>query len=125
MVDQGGEIRTGSRGLNFPVYTAASASRVVVLESRAPRNQRAEAAWLSYLRRRRLGRDLGWTPADAEFGGWGFSLDVPRKPAVGRRKEAFFESNLTATVFGIAALRSARIPHDDPAWGEILLFVKR
>ncbi len=125
MVDENGNIRTGPHGLNFPVYTAASASRVVVLLDRTAQRLRAQAAWLDYLRARRLSASLGWKPSDADYGGWGFSLDIPRKPAPGRLKGAFCESNLTATIFGIGALASAKIPRDDPVWKDILIFVRK
>jgi squalene-hopene/tetraprenyl-beta-curcumene cyclase len=101
------------------------ASRVVVLQEKTPATLRAQAAWLAYVRRRQLTEALGWPPADPAYGGWGFSLEPPRKPKPGEPRERFFESNLSATVFGIAALRSARVPLDDPAWKAALVFVKR
>jgi len=125
MVDENGEIRTGPHGLNFPVYTAASASRVVVLLDKTPEHLKAQAAWLTYLRARRLTTSLGWQPSDADYGGWGFALGIPKKAPPGEFKCAFCESNLTATIFGIGALRSAKIPRDDPVWEDILIFVKK
>ncbi|MHC4352658.1 MAG: prenyltransferase/squalene oxidase repeat-containing protein [Planctomycetota bacterium] len=125
MVGDDGSIRPGPHGLNFPVYTAASASRVVVLLDKTPENLRAQAAWLAYLRARRLSRSLGWQPSDADYGGWGFALTIPKKAAPGQLKGAFCESNLTATIFGIGALASAKIPRDDPVWEDILVFVKK
>jgi squalene-hopene/tetraprenyl-beta-curcumene cyclase len=122
-VDAGGKV--DASGVLFPVYTAASASRVVVLGNKDVRHRRAQKAWLDFLRERRLSGRLGWEPSDSAFGGWGFSLAVPRKPEEGLPRERFFESNLSATVFGIAALRSARVPKEDPVWGEILVFVRR
>lgn len=113
------------QGLLFPVLTASSASRVVVLQEQTPATRRAQSAWLKYLCSRRLGSALGWQLSDPEFGGWGFSLAVPRKPAPGEPKEFFFESNMVATIFGIAAIRSAKVPAEDPIYGEILTFVKR
>ena len=115
-----------SRGeLLFPVYTAASASRVVVLEQKTPRNLLAQRAWLACLRARQLNERLGWSEADTEYGGWGFSMDVPRKPDPGGAKQRFFESNLAATIYGLAALRSAKGPQDDPAYRQVLVFVRR
>ncbi len=90
-----------------------------------PRYVRAQAAWLAYLRGRQLNEALGWQPADAEYGGWGYALDKPRKPAPGRPKELLHESNLAATVFALAALRSAKAPANDPAYSHALVFVKR
>ena len=81
---------------------------------RSPRNLRAQQAWLIYLRGRQLNESLGWQPADSEYGGWGYALDVPRKPAPGKPKEFLHESNLAATVFALAALRSAKAPSASP-----------
>jgi len=125
MVDEDGNIRAGEHGLNFPVYTAASASRVVVLLDKAEEHKGAQAAWLSFLRARRLSSSLGWDPSDPDYGGWGFALGIPKKPEPGRLKCAFCESNLTATIFGIGALRSAKVPPNDPVWQDILIFVKK
>ncbi|MGD0897367.1 MAG: prenyltransferase/squalene oxidase repeat-containing protein [Thermoguttaceae bacterium] len=120
-----GKLKIGPRDLLFPVYTAASASRVLALVERSPRNLRAQQAWLACLRGRQLNESLGWQAADLEYGGWGFSLDVPRKPAPGKPKQLLDESNLAATVFALAALRSAKVPLDDPAYAEALVLVKR
>jgi len=120
-----GRLKVQARELLFPVYTAASASRVLVLVQRSPRNVRAQQAWLAYLRGRQLNESLGWQPADPEYGGWGYALDVPRKPAPGKPKELLHESNLAATVFALAALRSAKVPSGDPAYAQALGFVKR
>ncbi|MGA2033648.1 MAG: hypothetical protein ABSG68_15445 [Thermoguttaceae bacterium] len=92
---------------------------------RSRRNIRAQQAWLAYLRGRQLNESLGWQPADAEYGGWGYALDVPRKPAPGKPRELFHESNLAATVFALSALRSAKVPAGDPAYARALRFVKR
>jgi squalene-hopene/tetraprenyl-beta-curcumene cyclase len=120
-----GRLNVQDRELIFPVYTAASASRVLVLVERSPRNVRAQGAWLDYLRGRQLNESLGWQPADPEYGGWGYALDVPRKPVPGAPKELLHESNLAATVFALAALRSAKTPAGDPAFAQALAFVKR
>jgi squalene-hopene/tetraprenyl-beta-curcumene cyclase len=124
-VGDDGRLKVQDRDLLFPVYTAASASRVLVLMDRSPRNVRAQQAWLAYLRGRQLNESLGWQPADSEYGGWGYALDLPRKPAPGKLKELRHESNLAATVFALAALRSAKTPAGDPAFAQALAFVKR
>ena len=120
-----GRLKAQAGELLFPVYTAASASRVLVLVERSPRYVRAQQAWLADLRRRQLNESRGWQPADPEYGGWGYALDVPRKPAPGKPKELLHESNLAATVFALAALRSAKVPSGDPAYAQALAFVKR
>jgi hypothetical protein len=124
-VDAEGRLQVRAGELLFPVYTAAAASRVLVLVERSPRYLRAQQAWLAELRRRQLNESLGWQPADPEYGGWGYALDVPRKPAPGTPKELLHESNLGATVFALAALRSARVPAGDPAYAQALALVKR
>ncbi len=115
----------GREDLPYPVLTATMASRVVVLETKDERRLRAQARFLALARSRQLTEELGWSPDDPEYGGWGFSIDPPRKPEAGRLRERFFESNLLATIFGLAALRSARVPPSDPAWAKALAFVKR
>lgn len=124
-VDERGLLRVGPRELLFPVYTAAGASRMIVHAETSPRYLSARQAWLTYLRGRQLTEELGWQPSDPEYGGWGFSLDVPRKPPTGQPKEMFFESNLAATIFAVAALRSAKTPDGDPAFRRALVFIER
>ena len=124
-VDDKGQLKVGPRELLFPVYTSASASRVVALVDRTPRNLRVQSAWLAYLREQQLNEALGWQPSDAEYGGWGYALDLPRRTAAGKPKEFLHESNLSATVFALAALRSAQIPDNNPAFAQALAFVKR
>jgi hypothetical protein len=118
-------INAGPRGLSYPVFTSAEASRVVVLDSRAPERLRAQRAWVNYLRERQLARNLGWTPDDPEYGGWGFSRELPHKPAHGEPKKMLVESNLPSTLFAVAALRSAQVPLTDPIYAKVLAFVKR
>jgi hypothetical protein len=124
-VDDKGDLKVGPRELLFPVYTAASASRVVTLVEHTPRALRVQSAWLAYLRKQQLNGALGWQPSDSEYGGWGYSLDLPRKAAPGKPKEFLHESNLSATVFALAALRYAEVPANDPAYANALVFVKR
>jgi len=125
MVREDGGINAGPGGLLSPVYTAATASRVIVLDEKTDKTLRAQAAWLACLRERQLVEALGWQPSDPAYGGWGFSIALPRKPGAGGLKEGFHESNLSATVFGVAALKTAKLPFDDPGFVHALGFVKR
>ncbi len=125
MVDGDGHVRPGAHGLLFPVLTATMASRVVVLETKDEEHKRARAAYLELARERQLTEALGWSPEDPAYGGWGFSLEPPRRPEPGQLRERFFESNMVATICGIAAMRSARVPLSDGAWKKALVFVKR
>lgn len=124
-VDERGKIAVETGDLLFPAYSAANAGRAVALQDKSERNLRAQKAWLDVLLKHRLCGDLGWLPSDPEYGGWGFSVLPPRKPPAGTPRAPFCESNLSATVFGIAALRSAKVPTDHPAYREALMFVLR
>jgi hypothetical protein len=108
--------------LAFPVYTAAMASVVVDLENQDEAHRRAQAVWLNHLLNYRLGKSLGWNPEDTPFGGWGYAVFIPEKPRNGMSP---YESNLSATLFGIAALRHAGVPAGDPIYTEILTFVMK
>jgi squalene-hopene/tetraprenyl-beta-curcumene cyclase len=124
LVKPDGTIDAGEYGLSYPVYTAALAVRVL---SR-PGNERHKAArdaWLAELRRRQLDESLGWGPADEPYGGWGYCHALPRKPQPGEFVPPLLESNLSATVFAIDALRAAGVPAADPAYQKALRFVTR
>ena len=124
-VGDDGRARLAPRELMFPIFAAASASRVVALADKSPRNLAAQQAWLAYLRDRQLNESLGWRPDDRQYGGWGFSLAPPRKPPPGEPLDRFYESNMVATVWALAALRSAKVPPDDPSYGQILVFARK
>jgi squalene-hopene/tetraprenyl-beta-curcumene cyclase len=115
--------RPGS-GVNLlhPVYTASLSSVVIGSASREPKHLKAQTAWLDCLLRYRFSRDLGWEPGDGPFGGWGYTSRIPEKP---KGAESPYEANISATIFGIGALRQAGVPPSDPVCQEILSFVKR
>jgi squalene-hopene/tetraprenyl-beta-curcumene cyclase len=124
MVQPDGSIDAGPRGFSYPVYTAANA--VIVLS--APCNtqyRKTRDAWLAYLRARQLTEALGWQPSDKEYGGWGYSSGLPRKPRPGEAAPALTESNLSATVFALEALRAAGVSAEDPVLSKTLIFVQR
>jgi squalene-hopene/tetraprenyl-beta-curcumene cyclase len=121
MVQPDGRIEPGPHGLSYPVYTAALA--VTVLGN--PRHESARTAWLNFLRERQLTEPLGWQPSDKEYGGWGFSHDSPRKPRPGEPRPPLTESNLSATVFALEALRAAGGAAEEPAFRKALRFVQR
>lgn len=124
MVQRDGSIDPGPLGLSYPVYTAAGA--VIVLSDPVNASHRkARDAWLALLRQRQLTEDLGWHAADKEYGGWGFSSGLPRKPPTGQPVPPLTESNLSATVFALEALRWADCDDHDPAFRKALTFVQR
>lgn len=120
---QDGTIDDDKYKINYPVYTAAQA---VVFFSALddPPSRTARNAWLAYLKKQQLTEDLGWREADREYGGWGYSLHIPRKPQPGETAPPT-EANLSATVFALDALRAAGCPTIDPAYRKALVFVQR
>jgi squalene-hopene/tetraprenyl-beta-curcumene cyclase len=89
------------------------------------RHPHIERAWLARLRERQLNASLGWSRSDADFGGWGYSPAIPRKPAAGEMRGLGVESNLSATVFALGALRVSKVPSDEQLWQDALVFVDR
>jgi squalene-hopene/tetraprenyl-beta-curcumene cyclase len=126
MVGPDGAIEAGPNGLSYPLYTSALAVRVLSrLGRHSEKYRQARDAWLAFLRQRQLTEDLGWQPTDKPYGGWGYCHDVPRKPKPGESMLPLTESNLSATVFALEALKAAGCPADDPAIQKALVFVQR
>ncbi len=124
MTQPDGTVTEGPHGLSYPAYTAALA--VLALSHLTLNAHRhARDAWLSYLRQRQLTEALGWQPEDPAYGGWGYAHSLPRKPQPGEFADLLTESNLSATVFALDALRAGGIAADDPAFGKALRFVRR
>jgi hypothetical protein len=123
-VKDDGSIDGGPHGLNYSVYTAATAVMALSAPGMESR-RRARDAWLTYLRGRQLVEELGWQIGDREYGGWGFSSVLPRKPGPGQPVLPLTESNLSATVFALEALHAAGGTADDPALKKALVFVER
>lgn len=101
-----GTIDPGPDGLEYPVYTAAlsvqALSHPECVEHRSARD-----AWVKFLQERQLTEELGWNPDDKPYGGWGYCRVRPRKPQPGAFAPPLVESNLSATVFALAALHAA------------------
>ena len=128
-VDEDGNIREAFDHPMFPMYFAAAASWTVVLQQPTDRHKLVQRAWLEYTLDRRLGSRHGWTIDDLPFGGWGYSVVTPVKPDEGA-VPGFMSSNISATLYGIAAMRNAGLvpvsdPEHDRAYKEILTFVLR
>jgi hypothetical protein len=118
-----GSIDAGPHGLSYPVYTAAGAVRVFSHPG-ASDFRNAREAWVGYLKARQLNESLGWTPGDREYGGWGYAIELPRKPQGGQPAPPLTESNLSATVFALEALSQAGLQATDPAFSKALVFVQ-
>lgn len=125
LVKPDGAIDAGPRGLIFPVLSSASASRVVVLLEKTQRTLHGQESFMAYLGKRQLNAALGWQPSDREFGGWGFALEIPAKPGDGEPRKMMAESNMVATIFAVAALRSAKTAPDDQSYKDALTFVEK
>lgn len=125
LVGDDGSLEPEGSHFNYPVYTAAAASWVVLFDGRSPRSIRAHRAWLEYVRQRQLSADLGWTSDDRQFGGWSYAPSVPRKPPTGELSPGVFESNISATLYGLGALRLSRVQFDKRVYADILIFVQR
>ncbi len=124
LVRADGTIDPRPREFSYPVYTSATA--VLVLSHPANvRHRQARDAWLLYLRARQLTEELGWQERDREYGGWGYAAGLPRKPKPGEMAPLLTESNLSATLFALQALRGAGCPASDPAFRKALTFIKR
>jgi squalene-hopene/tetraprenyl-beta-curcumene cyclase len=124
LVRPDGTIDGGQFGLSYPVYSAALVTRFLSLADRE-RHREARDVWLADLRRRQLDESLGWSPDDAAYGGWGYCHSIPKKPKPGDFVPQLLESNLSATVFALDALRAAGVPMSDPAYRRALVFVRR
>lgn len=124
LVRPDGTIDTGQFGLSYPVYSGALATRVLSRPG-MERHHIARDAWLADLKSRQLDESLGWSLENVAYGGWGYCHSIPKKPKPGEFMPQLLESNLSATVFALDALRAAGVPPDDPAYRKALVFVRR
>src|SRR5439155_13012900 len=67
----------------------------------------ARDAWVKYLKERQLTEKLGWKPEEKQYGGWGYCRVIPKKPEPNVIAPPLIESNLSATVFALDALKAA------------------
>jgi hypothetical protein len=105
------------------VYTAA----LSVIALSHPDNKdllKARDAWLKYLLDRQLTEKLGWKPDDKQYGGWGYCRLVPRKPEPNAVAPPLIESNLSATVFALEALRAAGV-NDKKCYEAAGVFIRK
>ncbi|HEV3164767.1 MAG TPA: prenyltransferase/squalene oxidase repeat-containing protein [Isosphaeraceae bacterium] len=119
-----GTIAAGEFGLGYPVYTAATAA-IVLTYAKVPDAARAREAWMRELRSRQLTEQLGWSPTDLAYGGWGDSV-VPTSNRNEPRQGSAIDADLSSTLFAVGALRVvAGAKDDDPALRKALDFVER
>jgi squalene-hopene/tetraprenyl-beta-curcumene cyclase len=123
LVRADGTVAAGPHGLGYPVYTAALCV-LALARVTTPEADRARAAWLALLRGHQLTEELGWRPQDPAYGGFGYSLEPPRRSALALRSGAY-DADLSSTLFALGALRAAGAPAGDPAVRNALVFVER
>lgn len=124
LVQADGRIDPRPYGLTYPVYTAAGAVQVLSQPGNE-KHRKALDGWLAYLRERQLTEERGWQPADKPYGGWGYCPQVPRKPGPGEPLHPLTESNISATVFALEAMRAAGVKANDPSYRQALTFIER
>jgi len=123
-VHSDGAIDEGPFGLDYPVYSAALSALVLEPFVIDKVFGDAQAAWLSYLKRRQLNEQWGWQPEDTVYGGWGYSKPFQRNPEIPKPTDQLALPNLSATVFAVEAL-AAVADSEDPALSQALHFIKR
>jgi squalene-hopene/tetraprenyl-beta-curcumene cyclase len=130
LVDEKGAVNPGPDGMAYPVYSAAVAS-IVLGFSPVPEHRRARDGLLEFLRQRQLDERNGWSPADSDYGGWGYYLGVPgafavpTKPPTGAALPPMLSSNVSSTVMVVGALGLSGVGPDDPSLARARLFIER
>lgn len=118
-----GTIAPGPDGFDYPVYTAALSVKALS-HSENVEHHKARDAWVKYLKERQLTEKLGWKPEDKQYGGWGYCRVLPRKPEPNVFAPPLIESNLSATVFALDALKSAG-EADEKLYQAAAVFIRR
>ncbi len=143
LIKPDGTVVGGEGALDYPVYTASlailvlsqyekiHASKVAIGGKGEILSQvtskdllKARDAWLKYLLDRQLTEKLGWQPEDKQYGGWGYCRLLPKKPEPNAVAPPLIESNLSATVFALEALRAAGVK-DVEVYRAAEMFLKR
>ncbi|MGE0491494.1 MAG: prenyltransferase/squalene oxidase repeat-containing protein [Vulcanimicrobiota bacterium] len=102
--------------LPFPVYSLSMA--VAVMPASDPR-----ANLVKVIRTHQLVEELGWQPADLEYGGWGEGIEPYRKKD-GKTDDPAASPNISNTLFALGGLHFAGAKSDDPAVVKAFEFVK-
>jgi hypothetical protein len=87
------------------------ANQVLVRSGRASQRDQA-LVWRDLLITYQLNEANDWKRDDAQFGGWGYSHEVPARPDDLKRLSPLDEPNLSATVFALEGLMAVT-PVDD------------
>jgi hypothetical protein len=117
-----GTVTPPADGFDYPLYTAALTLKAFS-HSTATDFAKHRAAWVKYLKERQLTEPLGWKPEEKQYGGWGYCRVIPKKPEPGAFAPNLIESNLSATVFALDALKAA--DETDAEVHKAVIFVRR
>lgn len=101
-----GTITPSTDGFDYPIYTAALTLKAF-MHPTAKDYAKYREAWVKYIKERQLTEKLGWKPEEKQYGGWGYCRVIPKKPEPGAFAPPLIESNLSATLFALDALRAA------------------
>ncbi len=101
-----GTVSPPADGFDYPAYTAALTLKAFSHPT-AKDFAKHRDAWVKYLKERQLTEKLGWKPEEKQYGGWGYCRVSPQKPEPGKFAPNLIESNLSATVFVLDALKAA------------------
>lgn len=93
--------------LAYPVYTSSAAAWLMALPERATDDELPRQFWLQRVLEHQLDERNGWRPSDPQFGGWGYAPRVPRRDDGDVLQPFALDSNISATVYGLGALRLA------------------
>lgn len=118
-----GTIAPPADGFDYPIYTAALALKAFSHPT-ATGFVKHRGAWVKYIKERQLTGALGWAEEDKQYGGWGYCRVVPRKPEPGKLAPNLIESNLSATLFALDALKVAG-DTDAEVYTAAAVFVRR
>lgn len=108
--------------IEYPVYTAAL-SAIALSHPEQKKHIKARDAYVKFLLGHQLTEQNGWKPEDKPYGGWGYCRLIPKKPAPGAIAPPLVESNLSATLFALDALKAAGVKDKD-VFAKALAFVR-
>jgi hypothetical protein len=101
-----GTVAPPTDGFDYSIYTA-SLTLKAFSHATAKDFAKHRDEWVKYLKERQLTEKLGWKPEEKQYGGWGYCRVIPQKPKEGEFAPPLIESNLSATLFALDALRAA------------------
>jgi hypothetical protein len=118
-----GAVTPPADGFDYPIYTSALTLKAFSHPT-ATDFAKHRGTWVKYIKDRQLTEKLGWKPEEKQYGGWGYCRVIPTKPEPGKFAPPLIESNLSATVFALDALRAAG-ETDAEVYKAAAIFVRR